>query len=51
MNRPTSNHKKVALKLAVSSAISDERILAAIGTDVSIWEIQRGELGTSVLRN
>lgn len=51
LRRPTSHHKKVALKLAVSSAISDERISAALGTEVSIWEIQSGELGTSVLRN
>ncbi|QUS55305.1 SAVED domain-containing protein [Pseudovibrio brasiliensis] len=32
--------KRVALKLSITSHISDERVVAAVGNDVSIWEIR-----------
>lgn len=43
--------KKVALKLSVSAGISDDRILAVLGEDVSIWEIRASTLGTTALCN
>lgn len=43
--------KAVALKLSVSAEVSDDRIHAAVGDDVSIWEIRSSVLGTTVLRN
>ncbi|WP_102108611.1 HNH endonuclease [Oceaniglobus roseus] len=44
-------HKRVALKLAVSAEISDNRVTSVLGDDVSIWEIRSSEFGTNVLRN
>lgn len=51
LGRPKTRHHKVALKLSVSADIADQRVIAAIGPDVSIWEIRSSEVGTSVLRN
>ncbi len=41
----------VALKLSVSTEVSDDRIRAAVGDEVSIWEIRSSVFGTTVLRN
>lgn len=49
--RPIQTGRKVALKISVSAAISDERIVGALGEDTSIWEIKSSALGTSALRN
>lgn len=43
--------KHVALKLAVSAEISDNRVNAVLGSRLSIWEVRSSEFGTSVLRN
>ena len=51
LGKPETRHRKVALKLSVSAAISDQRVVAAMDPDISIWEIRSGVLGTSVLRN
>lgn len=50
VGRPSTIGSKVALKLCVSAAIEDDRIISTIGHDVSIWEIRSLTLGTSALR-
>lgn len=43
---------KVALKLSITDAILDDRVLRALpGEDVSIWEIRSDRLGANELRN
>jgi hypothetical protein len=44
--------KKVALKLSVTSKVTDDRVFRALqNEEVSIWEIQSSRIGASELRN
>lgn len=43
--------KRVALKLSVTSHIDDERITAAIGDEVSIWEIRSNKQQHGIVRH
>lgn len=43
--------KRVALKLSITSHITDDRITAAVGDDVSIWEIRSNPQQHGVIRH
>ncbi len=43
--------KRVALKLSITSHISDDRIAAAVGCDVSVWEIRSNMQRHGVIRH
>ncbi|WP_171175733.1 SAVED domain-containing protein [Ruegeria sp. HKCCA4633] len=49
--RGTEGPKRVALKLSITSQISDDRITGAVGTDVSIWEIKSTPQKHGVIRH
>jgi hypothetical protein len=50
ITRPTTAKGTVALKLAISATISDDRIRAVLGDDVSIWSIAAKAPGNDVMR-
>lgn len=47
---PPGNGKTVALKLALSATITDDRIVAALGDDVAIWSITAEGANNDILR-
>lgn len=47
---PGDTQRPVALKLAVSATVSDDRIYSALGYDAAIWSITIAEPGNDVVR-
>lgn len=43
--------KRVALKLSVTAHISDDRVIAAVGEDVSIWEVSSDPQKHGIIRH
>ena len=48
--RPSDVRKAVALKLGISATVTDERIAAVLGQDVSIWSLTAKTPGNDVMR-
>jgi hypothetical protein len=48
---PAKSGQDVALKLGISGTVSDERIMAVMGKDVSIWSICAREPGNDIMRH
>lgn len=43
--------KQVALKLSITNGVSDDDVVAALGSDVSIWEIRSDIQGAGIVRH
>lgn len=50
ITKPKTTKKKVALKIAISAHIADERIFNAVGEDISIWSIESAAPHNDCLR-
>lgn len=51
LHRGTPGSKKVALKLSITNEISDDAVVKALGTDVSIWEISSDIHRAGIIRH
>lgn len=49
--RPPSLVGQVALKLAISASVVDERVHAVLGNDAAIWSIEAGEAHNDIMRS
>jgi hypothetical protein len=47
---PEGSQRAIALKLAVSATVNDDRIYSALGSDTAIWSITIAEPGNDVVR-
>jgi SMODS-associated and fused to various effectors sensor domain len=51
IDRPAGKGETVALKLAVSATVTDERVHAALGNDVPVWSVTSDRVGNDVMRH
>ncbi len=51
IDKPKNRGKAVALKLALSATISDDRIVAALGPDVAIWGVTANASNNDIMRH
>jgi hypothetical protein len=51
MGRPTVKGDTVALKLAISGTVTDDRIQAVLGNNVPIWSLTSTPVGNDVMRH
>jgi hypothetical protein len=51
MRRGAPGTKKVALKLSITNEVSDDDVMKALGTEVSIWEISSDIQRAGIIRH
>lgn len=51
VDRPTAQGSTVALKLAISGTVTDERVHAVLGHEVPIWSVTSDPIGNDVMRH